>query len=139
MDTEQQKHKKLLTTLRIKGAPAQVDPLATPNVLIIADADGNRPRWLALEHHYDLKVIKLVISRDPEALFSVVGADRVWQWFQRLPIKKRLCNHDEILNLLWDCYTAHKAHRFPRLIKLCGTSYALEALVAAHSEDDLSL
>jgi len=38
---------------------------------------------------------------------------------------------------LWDCYYAFREH--PRLIKLCCTSDALEALVATHSEDDLSL
>ena len=40
--------------------------------------------------------------------------------------------------MLCDCYIAFKQFRFPRLIELCGTSDALEALKAAHSEDDLS-
>jgi len=41
--------------------------------------------------------------------------------------------------LLIGCYKAFRQHRFPLLIELCCTSDALEALVAAHSEDDLSL
>jgi len=48
-------------------------------------------------------------------------------------------NHADIHNLLVDCRNAFRQHRFPRLVELCGTSDALKALVAAHSEDDLSL
>jgi len=49
----------------------------------------------------------------------------------------RRCESEGALNGC--CCAAYKQHRFPRLIKLCGTSDALEALVAAHSEDDLWL
>ena len=38
-----------------------------------------------------------------------------------------------------DCLDAYKAHDFPHLIELCGTSDALETLVAAHVNEDLSL
>ena len=44
-------------------------------------------------------------------------------------------NHDEILNLLIHCWMAFKRHLFPGFIKLCGTSDALDALVAAHVEE----
>ena len=51
----------------------------------------------------------------------------------------RFSNHDEVDKLLLDCSNADNEHRNPRLIELCGTSDALEALVAAHSEDNMSL
>ena len=41
--------------------------------------------------------------------------------------------------MLVHSYKAFKEHSFPRLIELCGTSNALEALVEAHSEDDMPL
>jgi len=72
MDTQRQHHK-LITAFRVEGGMSQVKPLATPSVLRVADADGKRALHWALEHHYNPKVIKLVISRDPEALYSVVG------------------------------------------------------------------
>jgi len=138
MDTEHQ-HKTLLTAFRDKGALAQIDPLATPNVLRIADADGKRALCWALEHHNDPEVIMLVISRDPEALVSVVGGVRVWEWFNSMSAENRFSNHADIHRLLAHSYNSYREHRFPRLIELCGTSDALEALVAAHDEDDLSL
>ena len=38
-----------------------------------------------------------------------------------------------------NCGNAFREHRFPLLFELCDTSHALEALVAAHSQDELSL
>jgi len=61
MNAEQQ-HKKLLIAFRIKGALQQIKPLATPSVLRIKDADGKRALHWAVEHHDDIKVIKLMIS-----------------------------------------------------------------------------
>ena len=80
-----------------------------------------------------------MISREPEGLASVVGGDSVWQWFDDWHDDSRFSNHVEIDDLLSDCYFAFKDHHFPLLIELCGTSDPLEALSAAHSEDDLSL
>ena len=66
------------------------------------------------------------------------GTDLRW-FFARLPAESRFSNYDDIYDLLDDSYFAFKEHRFSRLIKLCGTSDALEAVIAAHVEDDLSL
>ena len=137
MDTEQQQ----LAELFVNRAPlALIEPLATPGVPLIADADGKPPLWLAIELHDDPKVIKLLIRRFPPALDSVDGVGRVWTYFESLPVEGRFSNYGEVGQLLLDCYNAFKLHRFPHLIELCGTSDALEALVAAHSEaeDDLS-
>ena len=111
----------------------------TSSVLRVADADGKRALNWAIEHHNDPKVIKLVVSRYPPALGSVVGGEGIVWYFRDLPAENRFSNYDEVFNLLLDCYVPYKQHRFPRLIELCGTSDALAALVAAHSEDDLSL
>jgi len=138
MDADQQHLETLITAFRDKGAPALIEPLATPSVLRIADADGKRVLHWAVELQDDPEVVKLVISRDPEVVVSLVGDERVWQWFDSQPAEN-FSSHDEIYNLLFDCYVAFVLHRFPDLIELCGTSNALEALVAAHEEDDLSL
>ena len=69
MDTQRQHHK-LITAFRVEGGMSQVKPLATPSVLRVADADGKRALHWALEHHYNPKVIKLVISRHLPALGS---------------------------------------------------------------------
>ena len=74
-----------------------------------------------------------MISRDPEALYSVVGGKAIWEWFPCLSAKNRSSNYDEVNNLLRDCCVAFKQHRFPRLIELCSTSDALEVLLEAHA------
>jgi len=61
------------------------------------------------------------------------------EYFQGLPVENSFSDHIEIDTVLCECYTAFKQHLFPRVIELCGTSDALEVLVAAHSEDNLSL
>ena len=134
MDTEQQQLMKLVGAFWNQAPLAQVDPLATPSVLLIADAEGKPPLWLALEHHNDPKVIKLVIRRLPEALLSVVYDRCIIRCYKNLPAKNRISNHGKIGRLLVDCINAYRQHRFPRLIELCGTSDALEALVVAFSE-----
>ena len=95
-----------------------------------------------MQHHNDRKVIKLLISRHPPALVSVLKDKNARLLFLQkgLPAAKRFNNHNvEIFHLLSLSHKAFREHRFPRLIELCGTSEALEALVAAHSEDDLPL
>ena len=72
----------------------------------------------------------VLISRDPPVFLSRVRGE---------PAENRFSNHNEVYNLLVDCYLAFKERRFPRLIELCGTSDALEALVAAHDEDNMYL
>jgi len=113
--------------------------LVTPSLLRIGDADGYPPLFLALKHHNDPRVIKLLISRNPETLVSLIGVEYVMSFFHHLPAENRFSNHAEISTLPRDCYMTHKLHRFPDLIKLGGTSDALEALVAAYDEDGLSL
>jgi len=139
MDADQQHLDTLITAFRDNASVAHVAPLATPSVLRIADADGKRALNWALELQDDPKVIKLVISCDPQALVSVVCGVRVWVWYNGMPVENRFGNHNEVYRLLCDCYNAFKQHRFPRLIELCGTSETLEALVAAHVDDDMSL
>jgi len=95
--------------------------------------------WAVLERPNDVKFIKLPISSDPEALVSVVGGADIVAYFQNLPAENSFSNHDKVDSLLWDCWKAFMELRFPRLIKLCCTADALEALVAAHVDDDLSL
>ena len=68
-----------------------------------------------------------------------MGGKCLPDFFQNLPAENHFSNDDEVCNLFFDSYNKFKKHRFPRLIELCGTSDALEALVAAHSEDGLSL
>ena len=63
----------------------------------------------------------------------------IWQWFRCLPAENRFSNDGEVGQLFLDCYDAYNEHRFPRLIELCGTSDALQALVAARDEDNLPL
>ena len=96
--------------------------MATPSVLRIKDADGERSLHWALEHHDDPEVIKLVISRLPPALVTVVGDVRIWEFFKDLPAENRSSNDVEIHGLLVYSYVAYKQHRFPRLIELCGSS-----------------
>ena len=95
--------------------------------------------WAALGRPNDVTFIKLLISTNPEALIAVVGGQDRRRFFEGLPAEKRFSNRADVLLLLMDSYRAFKEHRFPRLVELCGTSDALEALVAAHVEDDLSL
>ena len=78
-----------------------------------------------------------MISRHPPGLEPVVGGKSIGQSFQDLPAENCSSNFAEVHNLLVDCFAAFKQHLFPRLIELCGTSDALLALVATHSEDDL--
>ena len=139
MDANQQHLETLITAFRDNASVSHVAPLATPSVLCITDADGKRALNWALKLQDDPKVIKLLISFDPQALVSVVCGVCVWVWFNSMPAENRFGNHNEVYRLLCDCYNAFKQHRFPRLIELCGTSDALEALVAAHSEDGLPL
>ena len=121
-----QDHVQQLETLITNRAPlALIDPLATPDFLRIADADDKTPLWLAIEHHGDEEVIKLLISRHPPALVAVVGGEDIWEWFQSLmPAENRFSDYTS-----WDAF---KELRFLCLIELCGTSDALEALVAAY-------
>jgi len=140
MDTEQQQLDTLITAFRDKAPPAPIEPLATPSVLRIADSDDKRALHWALELHEDPEVMELLVSSDPTALLAVLGGKAIWSWFENyLHAENRFSNHDEILDLLSECYYDFKEHRFSRLIELCGTSDALEALVAAHDEDNLSL
>jgi len=140
MFTKQQQRQLAEFLISNRAPLALIEPLATPSALRIKDADGKPPLWLALEHHNDPAVIALIICRHPSALVSVVGGEVIWLWFMRLlPADNRFSNHDDILDLLVCSYNAFKRRRFPRLVELCGTSDALLALVAAHSEDDLSL
>ena len=134
MDTEQQLEN-LLTAFCDNASLSQIDLLATESLL----RDGKRALPWALEHHNDPEVIKLLIRRHPLVLASVMRGEPVWEWFDSVPPEDRFSNHDEIYDLLLDCDIALKDHRFSDLIELCGTSDALEALVAAHSEDDLPL
>ena len=80
--------------------------LATPSVLRLVDANGKPPLWQALEHHDDIEVIQLLISRHPEALVSVVGGLCIVHFFDGLPAENCLSNHDEIIDLMWGCYIA---------------------------------
>ena len=139
MFTKQQQQLLAEFLINNRAPLALIEPLATPSVLCIADVDGKRALHWALEHHDDPEVIKLVISRLPPALVTVVGDVRIWEFFKDLPAENRSSNDVEIHGLLVYSYVAYKQHRFPRLIELCGTSDALEALVAAHSEDGLPL
>jgi len=139
MFTKQQQHQLAEFLISYRAPLALIEPLATPSVLCIADADGKRALHWAVKHHNDPEVIALVISRHPPALVAVVGGEHVVTFFRDLPVENRFSNHDEVGQLLCDCYHAFKEHHFPRLIELCGTSDALEALDAAYVEDDLSL
>jgi len=98
-------------------------------VLEIVNADGKLPLWQAIGDK-DPTEIKRLVRVYPPALVATVGGKAILQHF-----KDSISNYD----LLVECYFAFKEHCFHRLIELCGTSDALEALVAALSEDDLSL
>ena len=63
------------------------------------------------------KVIKLVISRHPPGLESVVGGKSIGQSFQDLPAENRSSNFAEVHNLLVDCSAAFKQHLFPRAVR----------------------
>jgi len=68
MDIDQQQLKKLIGAFWNQAPLAQIDPLATPSVLRIADADGKPPLWYALVYHVNPEVVRLVIRRLLEAL-----------------------------------------------------------------------
>jgi len=139
MDTDQQNEcitHVLLTHLRsaIRGDQpySKIEPYATPSLLRIADAEGKRALHWAIEHHNDPRVVKLVISRDPEALVSQYN-DRGISHFM---LHHSNSPHCKLIRSSWIQW---KTHDYPRLIHFCGTSPALEALDAAHSDEDLPL
>ena len=84
-------------------------------------------------------MIKLLINRHPPVLVSVVSGVCIVEYFHSMPAENSFINHDDIGRLLVDCCRTFRQLHFPRLIELCGTTDALEALEAAHSENDLSL
>ena len=78
----------------------------------------------------------MLISRHPPAFVAVVSSERIFQFH---PSENRFSHHAEVERLLTRSYNAYRELRFPRLIELCGTAEALEALVDSHFEDDLPL
>jgi len=78
MDNQQQ-----LSALRV--AIAHDQPVATVQLLSIADADGKSGLHWALERPNDIEVIKMLLSVCPAALISVVGGVNVVSYFRSLP------------------------------------------------------
>ena len=93
--------------LRETAGLAQIKLLATPNLLNIADADSKPPLLVALEHHNDPVVTKLLISRHPQALGTYVGGMDIWTWFQTLPTGF-LHNRGRIGRVLLPSYEVYK-------------------------------
>ena len=141
MDTEHQ-HKKLLVAFRVKGALAG-RPLGDSQRSVHrgrrrqarpalgARAPRRPPRSSSGHQAGDQSRSRVLVSE--------VSGKPILTYFKRLPAENRSSNHDEVDDLLLNCYNAFKEHRFPSPIELCGTSDALKAIVAAHSEDDLPL
>ena len=149
MDTEKQQLEKLnsairttmhleqtLRVLQFAELPLDEDRTAGDSG---SSARRQKKHAVVFVHHDDPNVIKLLIRRDPEALCLAVDGGSIVDSFRCLPSENHFCNRDEIFYLLADSYNEFREHRFPRLIELCGTSDALAALAAAHSEDDLPL
>jgi len=110
MNVDQQQLERLCASFRMRLPLSQIEPLSTPSVLGIT----KYPLRLAVEHHDDPEVVKLLISRDPGALISVVCGKGIISHFRNMSAENRFSNHAEIKDLLIDCRIAYRQHRFPR-------------------------
>jgi len=130
MDIDQQNEWHALRSAMRGDKPySKIKPYAT--LLRVADAEGKRALHWAIEHHNDPNVVKLVISRYPEALLSQYNDRSICHFTNKINTPHEL--------LVLTSWTVYKMQDFPRLFNLCGTSPSVEALDVAHSEENLSL
>jgi len=131
MDTNQQQFENLRAAIE---SEQPVEHLVNEQLLSISDAYGRRPLHWAVQRH-NVANVKLLISVYPEALVQFVDGRNILVFCH----KARGNNDNDIHRVVGSCWLNYKEHRFSRFIELCGTSEALEALDAAHSQNDLSL
>jgi len=127
-----QEFEALCATITAGSEYSTIEPLVKSSLLAIPDNQENLPLHLALEHQCEESVIKLMIRENPAALICPDnGNGDIFRFVEE--------SASAVSFLLVRSYNAYKKHHFEHLVELCGTSAPLLALIAAHTEDSLSL
>jgi len=136
----------------MKGSDySTISDLVSPDLLAIPDDRGRLLLHIAIEYnpednessvyhksHQYSSFFYLLIREYPAALIALVDGKCILSFIQSTKPNSKF-KMSTLEACVMNCLDAYKAHNFPHLIELCGTSDALEALVAAHVEEDLSL